>query len=89
MVAALLVLATLITANFAGLFEIPSLPIRTRGEGGAFATGLLAAVVATPCTGPFMAAALGAALLLPAAQALLLFAMLGLGLALPFLPRVT
>ncbi|MWV28573.1 protein-disulfide reductase DsbD family protein [Aurantiacibacter rhizosphaerae] len=84
-VAALLVLATLITANFSGLFEIPSLPIRTRGEGGAFATGLLAAVVATPCTGPFMAAALGAALLLPAAQALLLFAALGLGLALPFL----
>lgn len=84
-VAGLLALATLITANFAGLFEIPSLPIRGRGEGGAFATGLLAAVVATPCTGPFMAAALGAALLLPAAQALLLFAMLGLGLALPFL----
>ena len=84
-VAALLVLATLITANFLGLFEIPSLPIRTRGEGGAFATGLLAAVVATPCTGPFMAAALGAALLLPAAQAMLLFAALGLGLALPFL----
>ncbi len=84
-VAALLVLATLITANFMGLFEIPSLPIRTRGEGGAFATGLLAAVVATPCTGPFMAAALGAALLLPAPQALLLFAALGLGLALPFL----
>jgi len=84
-VAALLVLATLITANFFGLFEIPSLPIRTRGEGGAFATGLLAAVVATPCTGPFMAAALGAALLLPWWQALLLFAALGLGLALPFL----
>ncbi len=84
-VAALLVLAVLITANFMGLFEIPSLPIRTRGEGGAFATGLLAAVVATPCTGPFMAAALGAALLLPAPQALLLFAALGLGLALPFL----
>ncbi|WP_338243701.1 protein-disulfide reductase DsbD family protein [Aurantiacibacter hainanensis] len=84
-VAGLLVIATLITANFMGLFEIPNLPIRTRGEGGAFATGLLAAVVATPCTGPFMAAALGAALLLPAAQALLLFGALGLGLALPFL----
>ncbi|WP_120077996.1 protein-disulfide reductase DsbD family protein [Aurantiacibacter odishensis] len=84
-VAALLLVATLITANFLGLFEIPSLPIRSRGEGGAFATGLLAAVVATPCTGPFMAAALGAALLLPAPQALLLFAALGLGLALPFL----
>lgn len=84
-VAALLVLAVLITANLAGLFELPSLPIRTGGRGSAFATGLLAAVVATPCTGPFMAAALGAALLLPAPQALLLFAVLGLGLALPFL----
>ena len=84
-VAALLALAMWITANFLGLFEIPSLPIRTRGEGGAFATGLLAAVVATPCTGPFMAAALGAALLLEWWKALLLFATLGLGLALPFL----
>ncbi|WP_234421172.1 protein-disulfide reductase DsbD family protein [Erythrobacter sp. EC-HK427] len=84
-VAALLVLAVLITANFAGLFAIPNLPIRSRGGGGAFATGLLAAVVATPCTGPFMAAALGAALLLPAPQAMLLFGALGLGLALPFL----
>src|SRR5690606_18954684 len=51
----------------------------------AFSTGLLAAFVATPCTGPFMAAALGAALLLPWWQALILFAVLGLGLALPFL----
>ncbi len=84
-VAALLVLAVMISANFAGLFELPSLPIRSRGQGGAFMTGLLAAVVATPCTGPFMAAALGAALLLPAPQAMLLFAALGLGLALPFL----
>ncbi|KLI63418.1 protein-disulfide reductase DsbD family protein [Aurantiacibacter marinus] len=84
-VAGLLVLATLITANLAGFFELPMLPIRTGGQGGAFATGLLAAVVATPCTGPFMAAALGAALLLPVPQALLLFAALGLGLALPFL----
>jgi thiol:disulfide interchange protein len=52
---------------------------------GSFWTGVLAALVATPCTGPFMAAALGAALLLPAVQALLLFAALGLGIALPFL----
>lgn len=85
-VVALLVLAAAITANFAGLFELPSLSINGGGErSGAFATGLLAAFVATPCTGPFMAAALGAALLLPAPQALLLFALLGLGLALPFL----
>ncbi len=85
-VVALLVLAAAITANFAGLFELPSLSVSGGGKpAGAFATGLLAAFVATPCTGPFMAAALGAALLLPVPQALLLFALLGLGLALPFL----
>jgi DsbC/DsbD-like thiol-disulfide interchange protein/cytochrome c biogenesis protein CcdA len=85
-VVALLVLAAAITANFAGVFELPSLSVNTGGDrAGAFATGLLAAFVATPCTGPFMAAALGAALLLPTPLALLLFAMLGLGLALPFL----
>lgn len=82
----LLVLATMITMNFAGLFELPSFSFTQGGKpAGAFATGLLAAFAATPCTGPFMAAALGAALLLPAPLALLLFAMLGLGLALPFL----
>jgi DsbC/DsbD-like thiol-disulfide interchange protein/cytochrome c biogenesis protein CcdA len=85
-VVALLVLAVAITANFAGLYELPSLSFTgSGGRSSAFATGLLAAFVATPCTGPFMAAALGAALLLPWWQALVLFAVLGLGLALPFL----
>ena len=86
-VTALLVLAVAITASFLGVFELPSLGISGGGSvfGGSFLTGLLAAFVATPCTGPFMAAALGAALLLPAAEALVLFAALGLGLALPFL----
>ena len=85
-VAALAVLAAAITANLAGLFQLPSFSITRSGEpASAFATGLLAAVVATPCTGPFMAAAMGAALLLPPVQALVLFAVLGLGLALPFL----
>ncbi|MEW4447438.1 thioredoxin family protein [Qipengyuania sp. JC766] len=85
-VASLLLLATAITANLAGLFELPSVSLIRSGEPlGAFMTGLLAAVAATPCTGPFMAAALGAALLLPAGQALALFAALGFGLALPFL----
>jgi len=85
-VVALLVLAAVLTANFAGIFELPGLPIRSRGKPAtAFGTGLLAAFVATPCTGPFMAAAMGASLLLPTAQALALFAALGLGLALPFL----
>lgn len=51
----------------------------------AFFTGVLAAVVASPCTAPLMAAALGYALTQSPAVALLVFATLGLGLALPFL----
>ncbi|WP_375290265.1 protein-disulfide reductase DsbD family protein [Qipengyuania sp.] len=86
-VVALFVLAVALTANFLGLFEIPGMAIAGGGasQSGSFGTGLLAAFVATPCTGPFMAAALGAALLLPAVEALALFAALGLGLAFPFL----
>ena len=87
-VLALLLLMIGITANLAGIFAIGSGGLNVRGRegaGGSFITGALAAFVATPCTGPFMASALGAALLLPAPEALLLFAMLGLGLALPFL----
>lgn len=85
-VAALLLLAAAITANFAGLYEIPGFSIERGGvRTGAFGTGLLAAFVATPCTGPFMAAAMGAALVLPWFLALAVFAALGLGLALPFL----
>ncbi|MDR7104075.1 thioredoxin family protein [Croceicoccus sp. BE223] len=81
----LLVLAAAITANLAGLYEMVLPGISGSERGGAFLTGLLAAFVATPCTGPFMAAAMGAALLLPVAHAMLLFAALGLGLAFPFL----
>ena len=82
----LLLLASAITANLLGLFEfaVPGFAGEANPK-GAFATGLLAAFVATPCTGPFMAAAMGAALLLPVASALALFATLGLGIALPFL----
>jgi len=85
-VPALLLVAVAITANLAGLYEfaVPGFA-REGSKEGAFATGLLAAFVATPCTGPFMAAAMGAALLLPAAEAMALFVALGLGLALPFL----
>jgi len=54
------------------------------GHLGSFATGALAVLVATPCTAPFMATALGAALALPAGLALAVFAALGLGLAAPY-----
>jgi len=53
------------------------------GLAGAFATGVLATVVATPCTAPFMGAALGAALIAPPAVALSIFVMVGIGLAAP------
>jgi DsbC/DsbD-like thiol-disulfide interchange protein/cytochrome c biogenesis protein CcdA len=79
----LLLLAVAITANLLGLFELPALGGTAR-PAGSFGTGALAAFVATPCAGPFLGAALGTALLLPAAGSILVFAALGLGLALPF-----
>lgn len=55
------------------------------GPAGDFFTGVLAVVVATPCTAPFMGAALAWAFTAPAVIALAVFLALGLGLALPFL----
>ncbi|MFJ6025560.1 protein-disulfide reductase DsbD family protein [Brevundimonas sp. NPDC092305] len=86
---ALLMLA--VALNLSGVFEIGgrlqalggAAPARGGGT-GAFLTGVLAVVVAAPCTAPFMAFALGAALVMPWPMALLVFLMLGLGLALPF-----
>lgn len=56
-----------------------------RGKAGAFFTGVLAVIVATPCTAPFMGAALGYALSQSNATALLIFIVLGVGMALPWL----
>ena len=85
----LILLTATIGFNFAGLFELGAVTAGSDlaargGVVGAFWTGALAAFVATPCTGPFMAAALGAALVLPTLAALLVFAGLGFGLSLPF-----
>ncbi len=82
---ALLLLTVGITLNLAGMFELPMVGGRFSGEGNAFATGALATFVATPCTGPFMGAALGALLVLPPIAAMAIFVGLGFGLALPFL----
>jgi thiol:disulfide interchange protein DsbD len=78
--------------NLSGVFEVGAALARAgqglaqrRGHAGSFFTGLLAVVVATPCTAPFMGAAIGSALVAPAWVSLLVFAMMGLGLALPFL----
>lgn len=89
-IVALILLMMAIAYNLAGLFEIGTLSFSGRlqsksGPVGDFWTGVLAAFVATPCTGPFMATALGAALVLPIGVGLLIFAGLGFGMALPFL----
>ncbi|GFZ91993.1 protein-disulfide reductase DsbD family protein [Dyella caseinilytica] len=55
------------------------------GAAGDFFTGVLAVVVASPCTAPFMGTALAYAFVAPMLDALLVFVALGLGLALPFL----
>jgi thiol:disulfide interchange protein len=91
----LIALMAAITANLAGLFDFASINLGfgraapTDEEASptkeAFLTGALAAFIATPCTGPFLGAALGATLTLPAWAALPVFAGLGFGLALPFL----
>ena len=58
---------------------------RGNGLGASFLTGVLATVVASPCSAPFMGTALGVALTLPPAITLGVFAALGFGMALPFL----
>src|SRR5205085_8250773 len=80
----LLLLAVAITLNLLRAFELPTLGGRAQ-PAGSFGTGALAAFIATPCAGPFLGAALGTALLLRLAGAGLVFAVLGFGLAFPFL----
>ncbi len=89
-IALLLIPMVAITLNLAGAFELGMVSVGQGkagqgGSSGAFWTGVLAAFVATPCTGPFMGAAMGAALVLPWPIALTVFAGLGLGLASPFI----
>jgi thiol:disulfide interchange protein DsbD len=91
-VATLAALFTLIGLNLAGLFQfgafLPSSVSTLEARHpvvNSFLSGVLAVAVASPCTAPFMGASLGFAIGLPAAQALLVFAALGFGMALPYL----
>jgi thiol:disulfide interchange protein len=91
-VAVLAVLFLLIALNLLGVFEVGMSLVgagnavqgRT-GLASSFWSGLLATVVATPCTAPFMGSALGFALSQPPAFAMLVFTSLGLGMAAPYL----
>jgi len=78
--------------NLSGVFEVGLSAIGIGSElasrsnlTGSFFSGMLAAVAATPCAAPFLAPALGAALVLPTLPAMLLFTCMALGLALPYL----
>lgn len=78
--------------NLSGVFDISgnfaaagSKLAEKEGAKGSFFTGVLAAVVATPCTAPFMGVAIGYAMLQSATVAVIVFVMLALGLAMPYL----
>jgi suppressor for copper-sensitivity B len=94
---AMAVVVTLFALNLFGLFEI-SLPgglsdvaakagreHHQHSLGGAFMTGAFATLLATPCSAPFLGTAVGFALSRGAMEIILIFAALGLGLALPYL----
>jgi thiol:disulfide interchange protein DsbD len=100
-VAAMALLFVLVALNFAGVYEFGAAFTRlgqheatlaARGGGGglaqhagSFGSGVLAVLVATPCTAPFMGSALGYTLGQPAAAVLLVFAAIAFGMALPYL----
>ena len=69
---------------FSGLMSIGQSSSTNNGLRSSFMTGVLATTVASPCTAPFMGPALGFAISQTSAVALLVFAFLGLGMALPF-----
>ena len=91
LVAGLSLLFTLIALNLAGLLEIRgnwsgnlAVQLARHPLADAFLSGVLAVVVAAPCTAPFMGASVGVAFTLPPWQGVLIFVFLGAGLALPF-----
>ena len=84
-----------IALNLFGLFEFTAAShladsravrkLPTTGPAGSFFSGVLAVVVASPCTAPFMGAALGYAVLQSDLESILIFAALGFGMAFPWL----
>lgn len=88
----LLLLMFILALNMFGLFEMGTAATSVggnlqnkSGHAGSFFSGVLATVVATPCSAPFLGAAIGATMALPAIQFFSGFAAMALGLALPYL----
>ncbi|RYD42587.1 MAG: DUF255 domain-containing protein, partial [Verrucomicrobiaceae bacterium] len=78
--------------NMFGVFELGTSATSVGGSlqskqglGGSFFSGVLATVVATPCSAPFLGVAIGAAIALPAFQFFAAFAAMAIGLSLPYL----
>jgi thiol:disulfide interchange protein DsbD len=88
----LMLLMFVLALNMFGVFEIGASATSVGGSlqskqglGGSFFSGILATIVATPCSAPFLGVAIGAAIALPAFQFFAAFAAMALGLALPYL----
>lgn len=88
----MIILFFMIGLNLLGVFEVGegfagvgSKISRQKDYVGSFFTGILATLVATPCTAPFMGSALGFAVTLPPVQSVLIFLVLGFGMAFPYL----
>ena len=93
-VVVLTILVTLVALNLFGLFEVTlsgkvlgaaGTLTRQHGPAGAFFNGVLATILATPCTAPFLGAALGFAFAQTAGIILLIFLTAGAGLAIPYI----
>ena len=93
-IVALTVIVTLVALNLFGVFEITlsgsamsaaGAASSRHGSAGAFMNGVLATVLATPCTAPFLGASLGFAFAQPAPMIVLFFIVIALGLASPYL----
>jgi len=89
-VAAMAWLMLAVGLNLSGVFAVRG-PVGAgsglaarEGHSGSFFTGVLAVLVATPCTAPFMAAAIGAGLAMGPVEAMVVFGSLGAGMALPY-----
>lgn len=91
-VLSLMLLMFVLALNMFGVFELGTSATSVGGSlqskhglGGSFFSGVLATVVATPCSAPFLGAAIGAAIALPAFQFFAAFGAMAIGLALPYL----
>jgi thiol:disulfide interchange protein len=88
----LMLLMFVLALNMFGLFELGTSATSVGGSlqskqglGGSFFSGVLATIVATPCSAPFLGVAIGAAISLPAFQFFAAFAAMAIGLSLPYL----